>query len=118
MQLSRASEYALAALCQLARAGPGDRVTAHKLARTGGVTALLSRQVLRRLVAAGILTSQVGRRGCYRLARTPSRITVREAIEAVEGPHQAKAGDGDKAAASLPRRLAKVTLAELTRGRR
>ncbi len=46
-------------------------------------------QILGGLVAAGIARSTVGRRGGYELARTPDRVSLREVVEAAEGPLQA-----------------------------
>lgn len=89
-------------------------------------------QILGALVAAGIARSTAGRLGGYELARTPDRVSLREVVEAAEGPLQAdrcllrggpchwvercalhdawtEAGD------ALSERLAATTFAELAR---
>jgi Rrf2 family protein len=41
--------------------------------------------ILGRLVAAGLVVSEPGRKGGYELARSPAEITMLEVVEAVEG---------------------------------
>jgi FeS assembly SUF system regulator len=43
-------------------------------------------KVLKLLARAGLVASERGKHGGYRLARAPSRITIAEIIDAVEGP--------------------------------
>lgn len=43
-------------------------------------------KILRKLTLGGVLTSQRGKKGGYRLARTPSEVTVREVVELIDGP--------------------------------
>lgn len=45
-------------------------------------------KIMRKLVAAGLVRSYKGARGGYVLARRPSQITLRQVIEAVEGPYR------------------------------
>ena len=45
-------------------------------------------KILRNLVAAGIVKSYKGSHGGYELAAPPEQITLRQVIEAVEGPYQ------------------------------
>ena len=45
-------------------------------------------KIMRKLVAAGLVRSYKGARGGYTLAKRPSQITLRQAIEAVEGPYR------------------------------
>ncbi len=44
-------------------------------------------KILRKLVAAGIVKSFKGVHGGYQLAQSPEKITLGQAIEAVEGPY-------------------------------
>jgi Rrf2 family protein len=105
-------------------------VKSHKLARAEGVNADFSRKVLRRLTAAGILESQTGNYGGYRLARPAKHVTLLEVVEAVDGPLAAPArrrrgrrdnpklrAACDEVLALARERLAKVTLAELAKGK-
>lgn len=43
-------------------------------------------KTMRKLVAAGIVRSFKGAKGGYQLARGPESVTLRQVIEAVEGP--------------------------------
>src|SRR5258708_30345235 len=86
MILTRASSYALHALANMARQKPGTPVASHTIAREHGIPERFLLKVLNPLVSAGILSSLKGPHGGYRLARTPSDITLLEVIEAVEGP--------------------------------
>ncbi|HUR04076.1 MAG TPA: Rrf2 family transcriptional regulator [Nonomuraea sp.] len=44
---------------------------------------------LQPLVRAGILASEPGARGGYRLARAPERVTIMDVVTAIEGPAEA-----------------------------
>jgi Rrf2 family protein len=46
-------------------------------------------QVLQELQRAGLVSSRPGRAGGYSLARLPRTITIREIVEALEGPIEA-----------------------------
>jgi Rrf2 family protein len=130
MKLTPASGYALTALVYLVgRDGP---VTSHEIARAKGVRDQFSRRVLRRLAVPGLVLSQAGTYGGYRLARGPQQISLLDVIEAADGPTEATVdpvGDGvqffgkrshpvcDEAVALVREGLARVTLAELARER-
>jgi Rrf2 family protein len=43
-------------------------------------------KILRKLTLGGVLTSQRGKRGGYRLACAPCEITVRRVVELIDGP--------------------------------
>jgi len=78
--------YALQAACQLGAAGPGSPVPSKRLAETGGMPDRFLLQILRNLVAHGLLRSTRGVIGGYTLAREPDQISLLDIIEAVEGP--------------------------------
>lgn len=78
--------YGLVALLELAahHAG-GDVLQVGEIARRQGIPERYLEQLLTALRRAGILTSQRGPRGGYRLARPPARITVAEVVDCLEG---------------------------------
>ena len=133
MKLTHASGYALAALVHMARQPAGERLASHVTAAARGVPEKYLLKLLKSLVSAGILKSVKGPNGGYRLARAPKDITLLEVVEAVDGPIRGDApavGRGgaaaldrrlqqmcDEAAALAHERLAKVTLAELAKGK-
>ena len=82
--MSSEGRYALRALVYLARAG--ERVTADRISTEAHVPRRLLARILARLSHAGLVQSEQGRRGGSRLARPADKITLREAVEAVEGP--------------------------------
>jgi len=86
MRLSRTVFYALQATLQLAQAGHGDPVPCSRLAAEGRMPERFLLQVLRNLVAHGILESTRGVDGGYSLQRPPEAISLLEVIEAIEGP--------------------------------
>ncbi len=86
MRLLRETEYALRALCHLAKLPEGAVVPASQLAKACGLPREFLGKTLRRLVRVGLVRSFRGRSRGYALGRPPSEISVREVLEAVEGP--------------------------------
>ncbi len=86
MRLEFGSEvrYALRALVYLAWAG--ERVTAGTISAEANVPRRLLARILAELSRAGLVESEQGRGGGSRLARPAGEITLRETVEAVEGP--------------------------------
>jgi Rrf2 family protein len=84
LELSSEGRYALRALIYLARAG--ERVTADRISTEAHVPRRLLARILARLSHAGLVESEQGRGGGSRLARPAGKITLRQAVEAVEGP--------------------------------
>jgi Rrf2 family protein len=78
--------YALQATCQLGVTGHDGPVPSKKLAESGGMPDRFLLQILRNLVAHGLLRSTRGVIGGYALARSPDEISLLDIIEAVEGP--------------------------------
>ena len=86
LELSSEGRYALRALIYLAQTG--ERVTADRISAESGIPRRLLARVLARLSRAGLVESQEGRGGGSRLGRPPEKITLREAVEAAEGPFE------------------------------
>jgi Rrf2 family protein len=84
LELSSEGRYALRALLYLAWVG--ERVTAEKISAEAQVPRRLLARILATLSHAGLVESEQGRSGGSRLAQPATRITLREAVEAVEGP--------------------------------
>lgn len=78
--------YGLVALLELAAHHAGGEVLrVGEIARRQGIPERYLEQLLTALRQAGILTSQRGPRGGFRLARPPGRITVAEVVDCLEG---------------------------------
>ena len=84
LELSSEGRYALRALLYLARTG--ERVPARRISAEANVPRRLLARVLADLSRAGLVESEQGRSGGAKLARPAAQITLREAVEAVEGP--------------------------------
>jgi Rrf2 family protein len=78
-------DYAVRALCSLADAD-GKPVTAESLAQSQGLPAKFLESILNDMRRAGLLLSQRGAEGGYRLARPAASITVAEVIRPLDGP--------------------------------
>jgi FeS assembly SUF system regulator len=85
IRLSKLSDYAVVVLSQLAR-DMGRIVSASGLAESTGIPEPTVSKVLKILVKGNIAVSIRGAAGGYMMARSPDEITVRELIEALEGP--------------------------------
>lgn len=87
LRLSKKADYALMAMKHLAvRQNAGASSSAREMAEAYQIPAELLAKVLQRLVRARLLISEQGTRGGYRLAKTPSAISVATVIQAVDGP--------------------------------
>ncbi len=85
LRLNRITDYAVVVLTQMANE-PGRRVTAPQLAAESNVPAPTVAKVLKALAREGVLASQRGAHGGYRLARPAGRISMLEVVRALEGP--------------------------------
>jgi len=85
MRLSAKADYALRASVELASHGAGP-VKADTVARAQSIPLRFLEQILLELKHAGIVASQRGAEGGYRLARPPEQIRLADVIRAVEGP--------------------------------
>ena len=86
LELSNEGRYAMRALVYLA--GTGERATADRISAETHIPRRLLARIMAKLARAGLVESQEGRGGGSRLARPADRITLRDAVEAVEGPFE------------------------------
>lgn len=86
MKLSRTVSYALQATLQLAQSDSSGPIPCSRLAAQGKMPERFLLQILRNLVAHGILGSTRGVEGGYTLERSAEEISLLEVIEAIEGP--------------------------------
>ena len=84
LELSSEGRYALRALLYLAWVG--ERATANRISAEARVPRRLLARILAKLSQAGLVESEQGRGGGSRLAQPATEITLRKAVEAVEGP--------------------------------
>lgn len=86
MKISRTVAYALQATLQLAQAESGVPIPCSRLAAEGKMPERFLLQILRNLVAHGILSSTRGVEGGYTLDRPADEISLLGLIEAIDGP--------------------------------
>lgn len=84
LKLTKKADYALIALKHLATASPA--ASAKDIADTYHIPLALLSKILQKLAREGLLHSEQGTRGGYRLARDPHEITALEAIRTIDGP--------------------------------
>jgi Rrf2 family protein len=82
--ISAKVDYAVRALCTLADAE--GAVTAESLATSQGLPAKFLESILNDMRRAGLLLSQRGADGGYRLSRPAESITVADVIRPLDGP--------------------------------
>jgi rrf2 family protein (putative transcriptional regulator) len=85
VNISTKSEYGLRALIYLASNSERGAIPAREIAERWNVPVKYLEQILKTLKEAGIVTSQVGIGGGYRLARSAALITTGEVIRELDG---------------------------------
>src|ERR1039458_7068292 len=88
MKLSKKGEYALRSLIILGIAADMDRklVQVTELAESEQLPVKFLEQILHLLKEAGIVDSERGKFGGYRLARPARKITIGEVVRLIDGP--------------------------------
>ena len=87
MRISAKADYAVRAAAELAAAADEDRpVKAERIAVAQGIPLNFLENILGELRHAGIVRSQRGAEGGFRLARSANQITIADVIRAVDGP--------------------------------
>jgi Rrf2 family protein len=98
MRISARTDYALRAMLELAAAPEGSLVKADDIARAHGIPIRFLLNILTELRHAGMVDSQRGSVGGYRLARPANTITLAEVVRAVS----ASDGQAGQAASKRP----------------
>lgn len=86
MRVSAKSDYALRALIEMAGRGNSTPVSAEELGRRQDIPHGFLQAILADLRRAGVVVSQRGQSGGWRLSGEPSAISVADVIRAVDGP--------------------------------
>lgn len=86
MRVSAKVDYALRAIVELAATESGGLVKSERLATAQTIPPKFLESILLELRHAGLVASQRGTDGGYRLGRPADEITVADVIRAVEGP--------------------------------
>jgi Rrf2 family iron-sulfur cluster assembly transcriptional regulator len=86
LSLSKKTDYALLALCDLARAEEGAVVSAREIAERYDIPVEFLAKILQRLARGKIVASASGATGGYRLARPADTIRVGDVVALIDGP--------------------------------
>jgi Rrf2 family protein len=85
MQITRAGEYGVLGLINLAQRAPGELVMIEEISRLENVPKSFLAKIFQSLARAGIIRSIRGAHGGFALLKQPSQITALEIFEAIEG---------------------------------
>ena len=86
MKINQATDYAFRAVFYLSLLPSGKVVEAKLIAEDENIPTRFLLKIFPRLIQAGIVESHRGTGGGYSLARKPAEITLKDVLEAVEGP--------------------------------
>jgi len=86
LKLTKKADYALMAMKHLADHAQEGSSSAKDVADSFGIPPEALAKILQRLAKAGLLISQHGTNGGYRLARAAHTISAFEVIQAIDGP--------------------------------
>jgi FeS assembly SUF system regulator len=86
LRISKLTDYGVVLATHMAQAESAEPRTVRELAAETHIPQPTVGKVLKLLARGGVVESQRGARGGYRLARAPASTTIAEVIEALEGP--------------------------------
>lgn len=86
MRITRKSDYGLRAMVELARRFGEAPISIGEISASQGIPDPFLEKIMQELKSAGLIQATHGRGGGYSLKRSPETISVKEVIEALEGP--------------------------------
>ncbi len=86
LKINRQTDYAVRVLLALARQGEGARVCSSEIQQQMLIPPALMPRIVARLARTGLLNTFPGREGGLMLPRPASELTLRDVVEAFEGP--------------------------------
>jgi len=86
MELTRKGEYAIRGIIYLAKKRVGEISLLSEIAEATDVPQMFLAKIFQSFAKTGLIGSFRGTGGGFTLTRDPSTITLREIVEAVEGP--------------------------------
>ena len=86
MNVGRRVDYAVRALSYMAAQEPGRVIGSKEITEKQDIPSHYLSKIMKDLVGAGLINSQVGCRGGFSLARPANMITLKQVYEAVEKP--------------------------------
>lgn len=86
MRITQEADYGLRVVLHLSRLGAEERVGAGIIAEEEKLPLRFLLKLLRKLIKADIVKSYRGVSGGYSIAKAPASITLKDVIEAIDGP--------------------------------
>lgn len=86
MLFTRGADYALRGMVYLARQPNDKLVMASEIAAAEGIPEYFFSKIFQNMAKSGLINSFRGSNGGFALAKSPEKITIRDMIEALEGP--------------------------------
>ena len=85
MRYTKKTEYGLVCMAYMAKQKVANRITIKEIAEKENYPVAYLEKILQALRQAGLLVSHQGSHGGFTLGRSPSEITLRQIIDAIEG---------------------------------
>ncbi len=85
LRIGKLTDYGIVVLNHLAAQGAVQQ-SVDDISSTTGLNVPTVRKVMKALVDSGLVIARRGAKGGYRIARPPAQISVRDVVEAFEGP--------------------------------
>ena len=85
MKFSTKSRYALRLMAELARYAPGTTVSLKEISERQNLSLKYLEQIVTPLARVGLVKSERGSQGGYRLTKDPADYTAGEILRAIEG---------------------------------
>ena len=86
MKITQEADYGLRVVLYLCKLGYGEKVESKVISEEEGIPQRFLLKLLRKLIQADILKSYRGVSGGYAINKLPNQITLKDVIEAIDGP--------------------------------
>jgi len=86
LKINRQTDYAVRVILALAKQGQGARLSSAEIRQEMLIPTALMSRIVAQLARAGLLDTFPGREGGLMLPRPAAQITLRDVVEAFEGP--------------------------------
>jgi Rrf2 family protein len=86
MRITRQADYATRTIYYLANLGPDHRASTQSIAKAHQIPSSFLSKIISRLSVAGLIRTTRGFRGGVALAHPPSKISLLDVLEAIDGP--------------------------------
>ncbi|HXF85342.1 MAG TPA: Rrf2 family transcriptional regulator [Anaerolineales bacterium] len=86
LKINRQTDYAVRVILSLAKRGEGARLSSAEIQQEMLIPKALMARIVAQLAREGLLITYAGREGGLSLSRPASQITLKDVVEAFEGP--------------------------------